>query len=114
MLTGNYNGDLILTDTRTSSNGSSSSYNAKYRNTNAIVLPTSHGHCATCGEFNPLLPHLIAASSTDGTFAIYDLRHTLQAMLTIPSLQGDVISLSWSGLNSDLLFTSGVDGSVCA
>ncbi|RNF22110.1 uncharacterized protein Tco025E_03272 [Trypanosoma conorhini] len=101
VLTGSYEGSLLLTDTRASDTEGSS-----------LSLPMRRGCMARCADFNALLPFVLAAASSDGTISIFDCRFPDHAVRTISSLQGDVASLRWLRLHSDLLATGGMDGTV--
>ncbi|ORC84170.1 uncharacterized protein TM35_000481310 [Trypanosoma theileri] len=101
VLTGSYNGNLVLTDTRANDRGKQS-----------LVLPLRHGYTARCADFNVLLPFVVAAASSDGTLSVFDCRFPVSAVRTFPSLQGDISSIKWLKLHSDILATGGIDGSV--
>ncbi|ESL05173.1 hypothetical protein TRSC58_07199 [Trypanosoma rangeli SC58] len=101
VLTGSYDGSLLITDTRASDSGVGS-----------LSLPMRHGFMARCADFNTLLPFVVAAASSDGTISVFDCRFPDHAVRTISSLQGDVASLRWLRLHSDILATGGIDGTV--
>jgi hypothetical protein len=104
VLSGTYDGSVMLVDARSAHEG------------NAVALPSrrSGGRpvVAHCGDFNPLLPTLFAVSYSDGTFALYDARYPIQALQVVTTLQGDAVRLRWWRHNADLLTTAGSDGSV--
>ncbi|PWU91460.1 hypothetical protein C4B63_43g152 [Trypanosoma cruzi] len=101
VLTGGYEGSLIITDTR-----------ADNIRGHGLTLPMRRGYMARCADFNTLLPFVVAAASSDGTISVFDCRFPEHAVRTISSLQGDVASLRWLRLHSDLLATGGIDGTV--
>ncbi|KAH9597680.1 hypothetical protein LSM04_007235 [Trypanosoma melophagium] len=101
VLTGSYNGNLVLTDIRANERGAQS-----------LVLPLNHGYKAKCADFNALLPFVVAAASSDGTLSVFDCRFPISPVRTFPSLQGDISSINWLKLHSDILATGGIDGSV--
>lgn len=104
VLSGTYDGSTMLVDARSSSEG------------NAVALPSRHAGgrpvVALSGDFNPLLPTVLALSCSDGTFAVYDARYPVQAIRVVTTLQGDAVRLRWWRHNVDLLTTAGSDGSV--
>lgn len=97
ILSGNYEGLLSLADERASG---------------SIQATFQLNGTAAAADFNPFLPHVFAAASGDGMISIYDVRHTRESVARIPSLQGALTGIQWLRLHSDLLGTSGVDGSV--
>nr|CCC93269.1 conserved hypothetical protein [Trypanosoma congolense IL3000] len=101
VLTGGYNGSLLLTDVRAQSGSSCK-----------LVLPSRRGYMARCADFNALLPFALAAASSDGIISVYDCRNPSIAVRTISSHQGDVMSLKYLKLHSDIVATGGLDGSV--
>ncbi|RNF01697.1 hypothetical protein TraAM80_06820 [Trypanosoma rangeli] len=101
VLTGSYDGSLLITDIRASESGMRS-----------LSLPMRRGFMARCADFNTLLPFVVAAASSDGTITVFDCRFPGHAVRTISSLQGDVASLRWLRLHSDILATGGIDGTV--
>lgn len=100
VLTGSYDGTLVMVDTRCAGAG------------NGLIFGLRENHMCSTGDFSTVMPFALAASSSDGTFSIFDVRHTAHAIHTIPSLQGDVVALQWLKLQSDMLVTGGSDGSV--
>ncbi|EPY19502.1 hypothetical protein STCU_09419 [Strigomonas culicis] len=100
VLTGSYDGCVMLIDTK--------SKNPR----NGLSFATQKGYAATAAEFNPLLPFVTAVAQMDGSVALYDVRYTTFPVLTVPSLQGDIACLQWMRLNADMLLTGGSDGSV--
>ncbi|CAD2221092.1 hypothetical protein AGDE_09397 [Angomonas deanei] len=100
VLTGTYEGNVMLVDTRANNTN------------NGLTFAVRKGYACSSGDFNPLLPSIFAAASCDGTFSLFDVRYTSHAILSVPSLQGDISTLKWMNLNSDLLVTGGTDGTV--
>ncbi|KAH8616577.1 hypothetical protein ERJ75_000459900 [Trypanosoma vivax] len=101
VLTGSYNGGLILTDTRVDSCAPPS-----------LALPMRRGWIARCADFNTLLPCVVAAASSDGTISVFDCRYPTTAVRAIPSQQGDVMSIKFLKFHPDILASGGVDGTV--
>lgn len=104
VLTGSYDGSVMLVDARSRGEG------------NAMALPArrSGGRPAVahCGDFNPLLPTLLALAASDGSFAVYDVRYPVRAIQVVTTLQGDAVRLRWWRHHADLISTAGSDGSV--
>ncbi|CCW70379.1 unnamed protein product [Phytomonas sp. Hart1] len=100
VLSGNYEGDLMLVDTRGAGLA------------NGLTFAMRKSYAVSCAEFNPLLPFSLAAASSDGTFAVFDVRRASDPIYVVPSLQGDVTALQWFKLHPDLLLTAGADSSV--
>ncbi|CBH14955.1 hypothetical protein, conserved [Trypanosoma brucei gambiense DAL972] len=101
VLTGSYSGSLVFTDIRT-----------KEGSTSKLSLPARRGCMARCADFNTLLPFALATASSDGIISVFDCRYPSTAVRTIPSLHGDIMSLKYLKLHSDIIATGGVDGSV--
>ncbi|KPA78369.1 hypothetical protein ABB37_06489 [Leptomonas pyrrhocoris] len=104
VLSGTYDGSVMLVDARSSSDG------------NAVALPSRRAGglpvVAHGADFNPLLPALLALTGSDGAFAVYDARYPARAVSVVTTLQGDAVRLRWWRHNADLLTTAGSDGSV--
>lgn len=100
VLTGDYDGSLMLVDTRCRDVN------------NGLAFGMQVGFAASSAEFNPVIPFVFAAASADGTFSIFDVRYQTQALHRIPCLQGDISAIQWLRQQSDMLMSSGTDGSV--
>ncbi|CAJ1004730.1 hypothetical protein Q4I28_000045 [Leishmania naiffi] len=104
VLSGTYDSSVMLVDTRSAAGGNGVAFFCHRAGGRPAV--------AHCGDFNPLLPSIVAVSFSDGTVAVYDARYPLQAVQTVTTLQGDAVRLRWWRHNADLLTTAGSDGSV--
>ncbi|AYU78656.1 hypothetical protein, conserved [Leishmania donovani] len=104
VLSGTYDSSVMLVDTRSAAASNSVAFSCRRAGGCPAV--------AHCGDFNPLLPSIVAVSFSDGTVAVYDARYPLQAVQTVTTLQGDAVRLRWWRHNADLLTTAGSDGSV--
>lgn len=110
ILSGNYEGALALVDVR-EDRGHSSGGEGDSGRLPSVLL--SEGKSSVVDvDFNPLLPYVLSAASTDGMISIFDLRYTKGALHYIPSHQGSLTSIRWLGSRSDLFSTGGIDGSV--
>lgn len=104
VLSGSYDGDVVLVDTRCATDGNSLSFGLK----SYLSAPCA----ALSGDFNRLLPFLFATSFSNGAMAIFDVRYPVQALQTLSTLQGDAVCVRWWRQNADLLSSAGSDGSV--
>lgn len=113
ILTGNYDGTLALIDTRVEHASSSlARNNGKSESRLPSVMLSEGKRSVVDADFNPLLPYVFAAASTDGMISLFDLRYTRGVLHYVPSHQGSLTSIKWFGTRSDLFSTGGVDGSV--
>ncbi|KAK7196737.1 hypothetical protein NESM_000613500 [Novymonas esmeraldas] len=104
VLSGTYDGSVMLVDTRAAGEGNGVALDCRRAGGRAAV--------AHCGDFNPLLPSVMALAFSDGTVSVYDARFPLRAVQTATSLQGDAVRVRWWRHHADLLTTAGSDGSV--
>ncbi|KAG5479503.1 hypothetical protein LSCM1_04769 [Leishmania martiniquensis] len=104
VLSGTYDSSVMLVDTRSAAEGNGVAFSCRRSGDRPAV--------AHCGDFNPILPSIVAVSFSDGTVAVYDARYPLQPVQTVTTLQGDAVRLRWWRHNADLLTTAGSDGSV--
>lgn len=103
MLTGAYGGAVSLVDIREG---------MQRQPSGKVSFFASSKSAAVSAAFNPILPYVFALASADGMLSVYDIRFTKELVHYIPSHQGSLTGVQWMGLHSDLICTSGVDGSV--
>jgi len=68
-----------------------------------------HNNAVRSLDFNPIIPFWLATASNDGTVKIWDIRKTIEPLITLQGHQNMVRSVRWSNTHCDVLASGGSD-----